>query len=154
MTLADRIQYALIGAVVGAIIGPISGAVSGFLLMAFTLFMQGQIYPQARTDVLVVAGLFAVLVAPLAAALSVMVGALVGGVSGLFPARTAAGAFGGFVGAFLGTFVSLGIFGGESGDILSAIVGLLTLAVSGAMVGVAVKYLELRRNTADTAGQS
>ena len=151
--MITRIQNALLGAVIGALIGPINGAFIGFVLMAAVLYIQELIIPQGETDFLVQAGIFALLIAPLAAALSVFVGAIVGGVSELFPGRPAAGTFGGFFGAFLGTFVSLGIFGGDEGNLVHVFVGILTLAASCAVIGAGVKYFELRRATAEFARQ-
>jgi hypothetical protein len=149
--MITRIQNALLGAVVGALVGPINGAFIGFLLLAGVLYLQELTGPQGETDFLVHAGIFAILIAPLAAALCVFVGAIVGGVSELFPGRPAAGTFGGFFGAFLGTFVSLGIFGGDDGDLVTVFVSIITLTVSCAVVGAGIKYLELRRATAELA---
>jgi hypothetical protein len=149
--MITRTQNALLGAVVGALLGPINSAFIGFVLMAVVLYLQELISPQGATDLLVQAGIFAILIAPLASALSVFVGAIVGGVSELFPGRPAAGTFGGFFGAFLGTFVSLGIFGGDEGDLITVLVGIVTLAASCAVIGGGIKYLELRRATAELA---
>ncbi|GAB4450465.1 MAG: hypothetical protein Kow0031_32950 [Anaerolineae bacterium] len=147
-TLADRIKNALFGAVVGAVLGTINGAFIGFVLLSATWYLQSFFFPGEGVhpdDILPLAFIFALLVAPIAASISVFVGALVGGLDMIFQARVSAAAFGGMVGVLLGTMAAFGLFGGENGDAITIIIGLLTFAFNGAFIGSGVKYLQLRQ---------
>lgn len=151
LTSADRIKNALFGAVAGAVLGTINGAFIGFLLLSITWYLQSIIFPGVGVhpdDILPLAFTFALLVAPIAASICVFVGALVGGLDMIFQARVSAGAFGGMVGVLLGTMAAFGLFGGENGNDITIVIGLLTFALTGAFVGSGVKYLQLRQQAA------
>ena len=147
LTPADRIKNALFGAVAGAVLGTINGAFIGFVLLSGTWYIQTLAQPGEGVhpdDIIPLAFGFALLVAPIAASICVFIGALVGGLDMIFQARVSAGAFGGVVGVLAGTLASFGLFGGQDGNIITIVIGLLTFALTGSFVGSGVKYLQFR----------
>jgi hypothetical protein len=151
LTLADRIKNALFGAVIGAIIGPLTGGLIGFVLLSITWTIQARVWPDVGVpadEIIPLSLSFALLVAPIAISISVLVGALVGGLDMIFQARVSAAAFGGALGVTTGTLASFGLFGGENGNIIAIVVGILTFAFTGAVAGAVIKYFQLRQQGA------
>jgi hypothetical protein len=140
------VQYlkgALTGAVAGAVGGSIVAGLMGMVLISLSWLVQG------TPEQLPWAPVFGVLVAPMGASIGVLVGLIVGIFERWFGSLLNAGSFGGALGSLGGVLVMPVLFAGER-DLASAVAAVITLALTGVVTAVGVKYL--RRRWRETTG--
>lgn len=138
----QHLKKALFGAFIGIVGGPLAGGLLSFVLIGLNWLIYGWTQQWSSPELAEIGPFalsFAALIAPLCGSIGGIVGIIIGIFDRGFGSLLNAGGFGGVLGSVAGVLVLPALFGGLQGDLLGAIVTVLTLTAVGVGVALATK---------------
>lgn len=141
--MLTHLKAALIAIVVGVVGGPLLAGLSGFLTLSLLWLGLGLGANQSFIEILVLAGIFALLIAPFGGAAGAIVGLITGVFSRRFGSLLNAGSFGGMIGFIIGLFIAPTRFG-AAGDLTALVAAMVALTLSGLGTALIIRQLQRR----------